>query len=101
MRNWLRGKVVPTFPAGRRSKREVTNRRGTIVVNLASRPERIPCIIVDTSPEGFRLRTDFPLRRGQLVEFIPHEELDTIRCRVVWVGKAKYDGEVGLQTVVH
>ena len=87
---------------GRRSKRVVTKKGASVVVNLGSQPQRIPCLIVDRSPEGFRLRGGFRLKRGQVVEVIPAEdELNSIRCSVVWIGKpgSKQEGEVGLRAV--
>src|SRR5690349_25171489 len=83
-------KTVPPLPAheGRRSKRVVVKKGASVVVNLGSHPQRVPCLIVDRSPEGFRLRGGFRLRPGQLVEVIPgDDELNTIRCSVVWIGK--------------
>ena len=97
------GKPAPTPPASERRllKRVVTKRRASVVVNVGSQPHRIPCLIVDSSPEGFRLRGGFRLKRGQVVEVIPEEELNAIRCSVVWIGKrgSKHEGEVGLETV--
>lgn len=97
------GGIVPTLPASkvRRSKRIATRKQASVVVNLESRPERVPCLILDISPDGFRLRTNYRLRRGQAVEIHSSERLDAVPCRVVWVGKerSKYDGEVGLQTI--
>ncbi len=60
-----------------------------------------PCLIVDRSQEGFRLRRDFRLRRGQLVELLVDDPVDSVRCEVIWIGKAGSEqaGEVGLQTV--
>ena len=62
-----------------------------------------PCLIVDRSQEGFRLRGSFKLRRGQIVEVISAADpLNAVRCTVVWVGKAgsKQEREVGLETTV-
>jgi len=97
-------KTVPTFTSheGRRSTRVALRKGASIVVNLGSHPQRVPCLIVDRSPEGFRLRGGFRLRRGQVVEVIPgDDELNAIRCSVVWIGKpgSKQEGEVGLQAV--
>jgi hypothetical protein len=64
--------------------------------------EEAPCLVLDSSKEGFRLRGSFDLRRGQVVELILDEEtVSPERCSVVWVGKAgsKQEGEVGLETV--
>ena len=95
---------MPTFPAhdGRRSKRIAIKKGASVVVNLGSHPQRLPCLIVDRSPHGFRLRGGFRLKRGQLVEIIPaDDELNAIRCSVVWVGKpgSKQEGEVGVKAV--
>lgn len=96
-------KSTPTFPSheNRRSKRLVIKKGASVVVNLGRQPQRVPCLIVDCSPEGFRLRGGFRLKRGQVVEVIPGDELNTMRCSVVWVGKpgSKQEGEVGLRAV--
>ncbi len=95
---------MPSFsvPQGRRSKRVMAKRRASLVINLDRKPKRLPCLVLDSSKEGFRLRGSFALRRGQVVELILDEETPTPeRCSVVWVGKvgSKQEGEVGLQTV--
>jgi hypothetical protein len=61
----------------------------------------LPCLIVDSSKQGFRLRGEFRLRRGQLVEVIVDDPVDSVPCEVIWIGKAgsKQEGEAGLQTV--
>jgi len=95
-------KLVRTIPVPdvHRSKRVVTKRRATIIVDLGFSLELASCVILDISPDGFRLRTGFPLRRGHRVEVIAHEGTSAVPCRVVWVGArgSKYDGEAGLQT---
>jgi hypothetical protein len=60
-----------------------------------------PCLIVDRSQEGFRLRGDFRLKRGQLVGLVADDPVGSVRCEVVWVGKEELQqvGESGLQTV--
>ena len=95
---------MPSFPVSkaRRSKRVVSKRRASLVINLDRKPKRLPCLVLDSSKEGFRLRGNFDLKRGQLVELIVDEEIPSPeRCSVVWVGKAgsKHEGEVGLETV--
>jgi hypothetical protein len=95
---------MPSFPGSkaRRSKRVVSKRRASLVVNLDRKPTRLPCLILDSSKEGFRLRGTFGIRRGQVVELILDEETPTPqRCSVVWIGKpgSEREGEVGLQTV--
>lgn len=92
-------------PQVRRSKRVVSKTPASIVVDLASHPKRIPCLIIDRSRDGFRVRLGSRLRRGQAVELITHDDpLHTIPCSVVWVGKSrsKQEGQVGLQAqLVH
>jgi PilZ domain len=95
---------VPTFPVpeGRRSKRIPTKQRASLVVNLDRNPKRLPCLVVDSSKEGFRLRGSFHLRRGQIVEVVPEDSLNAVRCSVVWIGKAgsKQEGEIGVEIVL-
>jgi PilZ domain len=87
---------------GRRSKRVMLKRRASLVVNLDRDERRLPCLVLDSSKEGYRLRGSFHLRRGQFVEIVfDPEPFRSVRCRVVWVGKAgsKQEGEVGLEIV--
>jgi hypothetical protein len=89
-------------PKARRSKRLASKRRAHLVVNLDRKPKRLPCLVLDSSKEGFRLRGSFDLRRGQVVELTIDEETPSPeRCNVIWVGKAGsgQEGEVGLETV--
>lgn len=89
-------------PAGRSSKRTATKARASLIIASSGSQKRLPCLVVDTSKEGFRLRGTFHLRRGQVVEVILDDDpLSAVRCSVVWVGKAgsKQEGEAGLQTV--
>jgi hypothetical protein len=60
-----------------------------------------PCLIVDRSQEGFRLRGSFRLKRGQIVELVLDDPVDSTRCEVIWVGKegSEWGGEAGLQIV--
>jgi len=87
----------------RQSKRVPTKVPGSLVVapdyeNL----RRIPCLIIDVSPSGFRLRASGRLRRGQVVEVLSDSDpFTSVECRVIWVGKAgsKEQGEAGLQII--
>jgi hypothetical protein len=84
----------------RRSKRIVLKKRASLVVNLERIAKRLPCLILDSSPEGFRLMGTFQLKRGQVVEIIPDEDpLNVSRCHVIWIGTpgSKQEGQVGLQ----
>jgi hypothetical protein len=85
-------------PERRYLKRSPRKRRGSLILEL----KRQPCLVLDSSNDGFRVRGSFRLRRGQVVEIILDEDpLNAVRCSVVWVGRAgsKQEGEVGLQTV--
>jgi hypothetical protein len=93
-----------SIPGGRRSKRIATKKRARLAVNSRGHPTLLPCVIVNVSHEGFRLRGDFRLRRGQLVELVVEEApLNSVLCEVVWTGKAGsgHEGEAGLETVVY
>jgi hypothetical protein len=95
---------VPTFPVpqNRRSKRVMSKRRASLVINLDRHQKRLPCLVLDSSKEGFRLRCNFQIRRGQIVEIVLDEDpLRSLSCSVVWVGKtgSKQEGEVGLETL--
>ncbi len=93
---------MPSFPVpnGRRSKRVVSKSRASLIINLDGYPKRLPCRVVDSSKEGFRLRGSFNVWRGQVVQLILDENSPK-RCKVVWVGKAdsKQEGEIGLEAV--
>jgi len=96
---------MPSFLTleGRRSKRILSrNPRGSLVVNLDRNQKRFPCLVLDSSQDGFRVRGSFHLKRGQIVEVIlDADPLNAVRCSVVWIGKAgsKHEGEGGLETV--
>lgn len=98
----LRGEGMSGFPVpqGRRSKRVISKRPASLLINPNSDQKRLPCLVLDYSKEGFRLRGGFNLSRGQVVELILDEDPMSERCTVVWVGKAssKQEGEVGLES---
>jgi hypothetical protein len=78
----------------------VLKKGASLVVNLERIPKRLPCLIVDSSAEGFRLMGTFRLKHGQVVEIIPDEDpLNISKCHVIWIGKpgSKQEGQVGLQ----
>ena len=89
------------IPKARRSKRIATKERANLVFDRSGGQKMFPCLIVDRSQEGFRLRGSFRLKRGQLVELVLDDPVDSIRCEVKWIGKGGLEqaGEVGLQTV--
>ena len=89
-------------PEGRRSDRVMSKKRAGLVINLDRNQRRLPCLVLDSSKAGFRLRGNFQLSRGQVVELILDEHSPgSARCSVVWVGKvgSKQQGELGLKTV--
>jgi hypothetical protein len=90
------------IPERRYSKRSPCKQRANLIINLDRIPKRLPCLVLDSSTRGFRLRGSFHLKRGQIVEIILDEApLNAVRCQVVWIGKAgsKQEAEVGLETV--
>jgi hypothetical protein len=90
----------PPISDGRRSKRVAGKKPARLVINLSGFQKMLPCIVIDRSHDGFRLRGDFKLRRGQLVELVLDDPI-SVRCEVIWVGKAgsQHAGQAGLQTV--
>jgi hypothetical protein len=93
--------VHSPIPGGRRSKRIATKKRANLVIDQSGGQKMFPCLIVDRSHEGFRLRGNFRLRRGQIVELIADDPVESVRCEVIWVGRAgsHQEGQVGVQTV--
>ena len=95
---------MPSFarPEGRRSKRVISKIRASLIINPDRKPERLPCLVLDSSNEGFRLRGISRLKPGQVVEVVlDDDQFNLRRCRVIWVGKAgsKQEGEAGLKIV--
>jgi hypothetical protein len=89
-------------PEGRRFQREELYKGASLVVTLGGQEERLPCLVLDSSPKGFRVGWTSQLRRGQAVEVILDEDpLNPVRCKVIWVGKpdSKQEGEAGLESV--
>ena len=85
-------------PERRYSKRAPCKQRASLILDF----KRQVCLVLDSSKNGFRLRGNFRLRRGQVVEIILDDDpLNPVRCSVVWVGKpgSKQEGEAGLETV--
>ncbi len=97
-----RANTMPSIPipGGRRSIRVAMKKRANLVINLGGNQTMLPCLIVDKSQEGFRLRGNFNLRRGQLVELVV-DDMNSVRCEVIWIGRAgsAQAGEAGFQTV--
>lgn len=75
--------------------------RANLIIANGGVQRMLPCLIVDKSREGFRLRGNFRLRRGQVVELVVEDPVDSVKCEVIWIGKpgSQQQGEAGLQTV--
>jgi hypothetical protein len=84
----------------RRSVRPVERKRASLVIDHREQPERVPCVVVDSSGEGFKIVGPSRLKRGERVELILDEfNVQATRCRVIWTGHpgSKQEGEAGLQ----
>lgn len=84
----------------RRLQRTALKKRASLIVKQGRQAQRIPCLILDNSQDGFRIGGASRLKRGQFVELILDEHSsNTVLCRVMWVGRpgSKHGGEAGLQ----
>ena len=93
---------MPTRPPPERrlSKRVALKKRASLIVKYGRHAQRIPCLILDKSQDGFKIGGASRLKRGQLVELISDEHAsETVLCRVMWVGSpgSKQGGEAGLR----
>lgn len=86
---------------GRRGNRTAIRKRASLIVSLKGRSERLPCIVVDSSQGGLRLRGSFRLKMGQVVEVLSDDGFLTAQCRVIWTGKpgSRQEGEAGLEII--
>ncbi len=64
-------------------KRVVSKRRASLVVNLDRQQKRLPCLVLDSSKEGFRLRGSFHVTRGQVVGKPGSEQEDEVGLETV------------------
>src|SRR4030088_3284617 len=64
--------TMPSFPIreGHRSKRNLFKQRASPVVNLDRKHKRLPCLVLDSSKGGFRLRGSFLVRICFLIGFV-------------------------------
>ena len=96
---------MSTAPERHQSKRVTLKDHASLIfVNFIGRVERLPCLVVNRSQDGFRLHVSSGLRQGQLVDLILDEAPPKmVRCSVVWIGKpgCKQEGQAGLQTVFY
>lgn len=89
-----------SIPERRRLKRTALKKRASLIVKHGRQAQRIPCLVLDNSLDGFKIGGASRLKRGQFVELILDEHTsDTVLCRVTWVGKpgSKQGGEAGLR----
>jgi hypothetical protein len=87
-------------PERRRLKRSALKKRASLIVKHGQQAQRIPCLLLDNSQDGFKIGGAPRLKRGESVELILDEDSsDTVPCRVMWVGRqgSKEGGEAGLQ----
>ena len=91
---------ISPIPGGRRSRRIATKKRANLVIDISGQ-KMFPCLAVDRSQDGFRVKGNFKLKRGQLVELVVDDPMDSVRCEVIWVGRAgsQQEGQAGVQTV--
>jgi hypothetical protein len=63
--------------------------------------ERVPCIVLDVSAKGLRIRSANRLSPGQIIDFVSDGRND-LRCRVVWTGDVGsiQSGQAGLRITV-
>ena len=96
---------MSTTPERHQSKRVTLKDHASLIfVNCFGRVERLPCLVVDRSQDGFRLHVSSGLRLEQLVDLVLDEAPPKmVRCGVVWIGKpgSKQEGQAGLQTVFY
>jgi hypothetical protein len=94
--------ILPV-PEGRRFNRIRLKPSGSLILSLdGEHQRRFPCLILDSSQGGFRLRVGLKLRRGQVVEVVAkNAPFTSVACRVIWVGGrgSGHEEEVGLQDV--
>ena len=91
--------AIPS-PDRRHVGRITTKKRASLVVSHWELEERVPCIILDSSPGGFKIGGIPRLKRGQIVEMVCDDQsVHGLRCKVIWIGKqgSQQQGEAGLQ----
>jgi hypothetical protein len=94
--------MLDTSQFKRSSERHPAKKHGSLIINLERHLQRLPCLILDFSRGGFRVRGSFRLKRGHIVEVIPDDDpLSVVKCSVVWVGRtgSAQQGEAGLEAL--
>src|SRR5262249_54265525 len=88
------------FKRSSERQRQPTKKQASLITNLRGHLQRHPCLIVDISEGGYRVRGSFRIKRGQFVKVIPADDrLSVAKCSVVWVGRmgTAQQGEAGLE----
>ena len=94
--------VLHESPFKRSSERHSTKAQASLITNFRGHLQRHPCLIVEVSRGGYRLRGGFRIKRGQVVEVIPKDDpLSVAKCSVIWVGKegTPHQGHAGLEAI--
>ena len=70
-----------------------------VLFDFTGRGAAREALTVDLSQKGARIRTDIQLTRGQSVDLLAKDSVNTVPSQVVWVGNTGPDGvrEIGLQ----
>jgi hypothetical protein len=55
---------TPSVPEGRRSKRIVSKKRASLVLNLQRNQTRVPCLVLDATDRGLKAPREFPAETG-------------------------------------
>ena len=86
-------------PERRRTKRSPAKERVSLVVERGEQVQRMPCVVLDTSPGGFRIDASARLKRGEIVELV--WEQNSTHCQVIWAAElgARLQGQAGLRRI--
>ena len=94
--------MLQLSPFKRSSERHPAKKHASLIMNINYHLRRFPCLIVDMSRGGLRVRGSFRLKRGQVVEIVSDEDpVSVTKCSVVWVGRTgtTQQGEAGLEAM--
>ena len=86
-------------PERRRAKRSPVKERVSLLVERGELVQRMPCLILDTSPGGFRIDASARLKRGDIVELV--WEQNSACYQVIWAAElgSQLQGQAGLRRV--
>ena len=100
--SWWRLDVLHESAFKRSSERHPTKKQASLIMNFRGHLQRQPCLIVDVSRGGYRLRGTFRMKRGQVVEVIAKDDpLSVAKCSVIWIGRdgTAQQGQAGLEAI--